>query len=80
MESIEIRGVLVPRTGLLHRREMEAIFDREIQTIMRWVKKGLLPEPLNYNAQFKGVIGESTAKFWDAQSVWETYDRLRGAA
>lgn len=78
MESVEIRGVLVPREGFLRRKEMEALFNREIQAIMRWVKKGLLPEPLNYSEQFKGLVGESTAKFWDAPSVWAAYDRLRG--
>lgn len=80
MESVEIRGVLVPKTGFLRKKEMEALFNRCTRTIMTWTKKGLIPEPLNYSEPFAGIVGITTEKFWDAQLVWEAYDRLRGAA
>lgn len=80
MESVEIRGVLVPKTGFLRKKEMEALFNRHTRTLMRWTEKGLIPKPLNYSEQFAGLVGVSTEKFWDAAAVWEAYDRLRGAA
>lgn len=78
MEPAEIRGVLVPREGFLRKKEMEALFNVEIQTVMRWIKKGIIPAPLNYSEQFSGLLGSGFPKMWDAEAVWTAFDKLRG--
>lgn len=80
MESVEIKGVLVPKTGILRKKEVAALFNRHPASIMRWVSQGLLPKPLNDSPQFKGKLGPTSPVLWDAAEVWEAYDRLRGAA
>lgn len=80
MEPVEVRNISIPKTGFIKKSEVATLFGCSSQTVMKWVKKDLLPPPLNYNEQFAGKLGPTSPVFWDAAEVWEAFDRLRGAA
>ncbi|NCB43833.1 MAG: hypothetical protein EOM59_14635 [Clostridia bacterium] len=67
----------IPRIGFLRRREMEALFNRKMQTIKKWADAGLIPQPVNRDPRYKDILGNTTDSFWDAQSVWAAFERMR---
>lgn len=46
-------------------KELKEILGKERTTIWRWMKKGILPPPLNHKAGFAGKIGRTSELFWN---------------
>ena len=46
-------------------KELKEILGKERTTIWRWMKKGILPPPLNHKAGLAGKIGRTSELFWN---------------
>lgn len=67
----------VPREGMLFRRDLEVIFGKCWRTIKAWQATGIIPEPINNRAEFKGCFHEKSANMWRAEDVWDAYEQFR---
>ncbi|MCD7875698.1 MAG: hypothetical protein LUH49_01810 [Cloacibacillus porcorum] len=50
---------------IMTKRELKEILGKERTTIWRWMKKGILPPPLNHQTGFAGKIGRTSELFWN---------------
>ena len=77
-ETVKIEDV--PKMGFLRAREMEALFNHDIATIKRWVKKGIIPKPVNQRADLVEMFGPTSDLFWSAEEAWAAYNKLQRSA
>ena len=77
-ETVKIEDV--PKMGFLRAREMEALFNHSITTLKRWVKRGILPEPVNQRKDLVDMFGPTSDLFWSAEEAWAAYDKLQRSA